>query len=593
MPSLQPSTVNSPRCAIYTRKSFQPPIAQEITSLEAQRAICSSYIASQQHKHWVELEKHYDDAGISGASLERPALRDLIFDIENGLVEIVVVYKLDRISRTLLDFVRLMDFFERYGVVFVAITQNFDTSDSMGRLIRNVLLTFAQFEREIASDRMRDKRRLMKQRGLWAGGNPPLGYDLRRGKLVPNAVEAPAVRCIFETYVATHKTSEVMKALAAGGHRRMASKPAVSHASANGLITLSSLHHILRNAVYIGDVTYKGERFAGIHQPLVDRALWDAAQRVLKDREQLKPVDGGHVLTGVVFDAHGRRLHARTFYPRGKSRIRYYQSEIKAGEFGQRIRRTVAQADRLESLVVEALKGMLADPTRIRPVLMQADVFGSTLDALCRCGPAAAVRLGKLKVRQAASAFKALFARVEVADNCVRLVIRAFALAKLIGWDGVGYFSLTDLELARSTRMHVLVIPVAVNRHRRSSWLPVERRTSAKRPNPELLRLLKRARDAQDLLFHERDKSMHEIARMAGRRRVCAFSRLVRLNYLAPDIVAAIMDGTQPAGLTPRQLAQCDLPIDWQLQRRILGFPVRPDGAVMPRSRVAAAPVRD
>jgi DNA invertase Pin-like site-specific DNA recombinase len=136
---------SSPRCAIYTRKSFQPPLGQEITSLESQRAICSSYIASQQHKGWIELAKQYDDAGRSAANLDRPALKDLIADIENGLVEIVVVYKLDRISRTLLDFVRLMDFFERYGVVFVAITQNFDTSDSMGRLIRNVLLTFAQF----------------------------------------------------------------------------------------------------------------------------------------------------------------------------------------------------------------------------------------------------------------------------------------------------------------------------------------------------------------------------------------------------------------------------------------------------------------
>jgi DNA invertase Pin-like site-specific DNA recombinase len=201
----------SPRCAIYTRKSFQPPLGQEITSLESQRAICSSYILSQQHKGWIELTKHYEDSGRSGASLDRPALRELMSDIENGLIEIVVVYKLDRISRTLLDFVRLMDFFERYGVVFVAITQNFDTSDSMGRLVRNVLLTFAQFEREIASDRMRDKRMVMKQNGLWTGGDAPLGYDLRRGRLFPNDLEAPAVRCIFETYVATKRVSAVHK----------------------------------------------------------------------------------------------------------------------------------------------------------------------------------------------------------------------------------------------------------------------------------------------------------------------------------------------------------------------------------------------
>ncbi|HKX91183.1 MAG TPA: recombinase family protein [Sphingomicrobium sp.] len=199
------------------------------------------------------------DSGRSGASLDRPALRELIFDIENGLVEILVVYKLDRISRTLLNFVRLMDFFERYGVIFVAITQNFDTSDSMGRLIRNVLLTFAQFEREIASDRMRDKRMVMKQNGLWVGGDAPLGYDLRRGKLLPNGLEIPAVRCIFETYVATKRVSQVHKELLARGHRRKVWKAKTGTLRGGGPIARTSLHHILRNPVYVGELDYKGE----------------------------------------------------------------------------------------------------------------------------------------------------------------------------------------------------------------------------------------------------------------------------------------------------------------------------------------------
>ena len=187
------------RCAICTRKSSQPPLDQEVTSLESQRAICSAYIASQQHKRWIELTKPYDDSGRSGSNLVRPALQELVSDIELGLIDIVLVYKLDRITRTLLDFVRLIDFFDKYEVVFVSITQNFDTGDSMGRLIRNILLTFAQFEREIASDRMRDKKMVMKQRGYWTGGDPPIGYDLRRGKLVINRTEEEAVRCAFDT----------------------------------------------------------------------------------------------------------------------------------------------------------------------------------------------------------------------------------------------------------------------------------------------------------------------------------------------------------------------------------------------------------
>jgi site-specific DNA recombinase len=571
------------RCAIYTRKSFQPPLGQELTSLESQRAICSSYIASQEHKGWIELAKHYEDSGRSGVSLDRPALRELISDVENGLVEIVVVYKLDRISRTLLDFVRLMDFFERYGVVFVAITQNFDTSDSMGRLIRNVLLTFAQFEREITSDRMRDKRMVMKQSGLWIGGDAPLGYDLRRGKLLPNGQEAPAVRCIFETYVTTKRVSQVHKELIARGHRRKVWKTNGGALKGGGPIGLSSLHHILRNPVYIGEVTHKGERHPGIHQPIVDRAMWDAAQLVLKEREQFKPRLPDHILTGILFDSHGRRMYARNFRADGSrlvKGVRYYESPIKTGPLGQRIRRTRAQADHLERLVLEALKGLVLDRTRIRPILMQANVFGSALEDLSNLAPAAAARLGKLAIRQLSGAMKALLTRVEVAEDCVRVIIRAYALAKFIGWDGVGFFKLSDLELRRATRVHVLALPVSVMRQRRTSWLPVERKTSSACPNDRLIRLLKEARSAQELLFGERDKSVHEIARLAGRR-VGSFSRLVRLNYLAPDIVAGITDGTQPTTLTRRQLTECDLPIDWELQRRLLGFPARQELAVL------------
>jgi DNA invertase Pin-like site-specific DNA recombinase len=582
---------NSPRCAIYTRKSFQPPLAQEITSLESQRSICSSYIASQQHKGWIELAKRYEDSGRSGATLDRPALNELISDIENGLVEIVIVYKLDRMSRTLLDFVRLMDFFERYGVLFVAITQNFDTSDSMGRLIRNVLLTFAQFEREIASDRMRDKRMVMRQNGLWIGGDAPLGYDSRCGKLVPNGFEAPAVRCIFETYVATGRVVVVHEKLLALGYRRKVWKTNRGTVRGGGPIALSSLHHILRNPVYIGEVAYGGERSPAIHQPIVDRELWNAAQVILKEREQLKPRRAEHLLTGILFDSHGRRMYARYFSGgggKGKARVGYYESPVKTGVLGESIRRTRAKADQLESITLEALKSLLVDRARIRPILMQANIFGSTLEDLCRFSPAAAARLERLTVPILSGALKALLTRVEVAEDCVRLLVRAYALAKFIGWDGVGYFKLGELELARATRLHVIVLPVAVARRRRVSWLPLERRASSARPNYRLVKLIREARSAQELLLSERTKPIRDIARGLGRR-MASFSRLVRLNYLAPDILAAIVDGTQPATLTRRKLIECDLPTDWGLQRRLLGFPAKEELAVLHGDGAAAA----
>jgi DNA invertase Pin-like site-specific DNA recombinase len=573
MQSLNAASTASPsRCAIYTRKSFQPPIGQEITSLESQRTICSSYIASQQHKGWIELAKHYEDSGLSGATLDRPALRELLKDIENGLVEIVVVYKLDRISRTLLDFVRLMDFFERYGVVFVAITQNFDTSDSMGRLIRNVLLTFAQFEREIASDRMRDKRMVMKQNGMWSGGDAPFGYDLRRHQLIPNPLEAPAVRCIFETYVATKSISAAHKQLIAEGFKRRTGKAAHRPAS-GGPIALTSLPYILRNPVYIGKVTYKGNAYPGVHQPIVNPDLWSAAQVLLGEQQKLKPPRTEHILTGILFDSYGRRMYARDYWKGAPHRrARYYESRVKLGPLGQRIRRTGARADQLEAIVIESLKAFLVDRPQVRPVLMQAGVFGSLLETLSECSPAAALMLGKLSLSQLSGALKTLLVRVEVADDYVRIVLRVYSLAKFIGWDGVGHFKITDVELARATRLHVISVPVSAVARKRREWLPLETTKSSARPDPILLKLLRQARRAQDLLYEERDKSVADIARLVGKR-VGSFSHLVRLNYLAPDIVAAILNGTQPPRLTRYQLLKCELPMDWALQRRMLGFP--------------------
>lgn len=196
-----PSHEREVRCAIYTRKSVDPDLGQEFNSLESQRSICASYVASQRPNGWAEIPKHYDDAGQSGASLARPALQDLLSDVESGLIDVVIIYKLDRITRTLLDFVRLMDLFNHYGVSFVAVTQNFDTADSTGRLILNILLTFAQFEREIVSDRLKDKFTAMRQRGMFVGGNVPYGYDLADKKLVINPHEGEIVRWIFERYL--------------------------------------------------------------------------------------------------------------------------------------------------------------------------------------------------------------------------------------------------------------------------------------------------------------------------------------------------------------------------------------------------------
>jgi site-specific DNA recombinase len=561
----QSSTFDRPvRCAIYTRKSFQPPIAQEITSLESQRSICSSYIVSQQHRNWVELERHYDDAGKSGATLDRPALAALLDDIEQGQVDVVLVYKMDRITRTLLDFVRLLDLFERFGVELVAITQNFDTSDSMGRLIRNVLLTFAQFEREIASDRMRDKKMVMKQRGRWTGGGPPIGYNLNRGKLVVNKTEASAVRCIYETYLATGSLSATHRTLLNLGFRRSTGRRRNGQVKKAVPIGLPSLYHILKNPTYIGDVTYRGERYKGIHEAIIEIDLWEKVQAILAARKPHAPFVHQHMLTGLIFDAHGRRMNAQRKF----NELRYYVSSFAKWAIDKKIKRMTVRSDEIERQILVAILQLLRDRPTLRVHLLRAGFSAGHADRLAALDSSAAVRLERFSASALRPVVRQLLARVEVAYDCVRLLIRLRVVSLFIEWTGIGTFRVDDMGTQRSR-----------------PYIPVEpRRDNGCKASPALVRLLSEAKDAQELIYEHRELPFLDIARLT-RFRPAMFGRLVRLNYLAPDIVAAIHDGTQPASLTRTRLMHFDLPIDWRLQRTLLGFDEKPELTATPPPR--------
>ena len=360
----------------------------------------------------------------------------------------MLVYKLDRITRTLLDFVRLIDFFERFGVVFVVITQNFDTSDSMGRLIRNVLLTFAQFEREIASDRMRDKKMVMRQSGRWTEGYPPIGYDLRCGRLVPNPAEASAVRYAYETYVIEQRISAVYKALLAQGHRRKVRRTAAGDKVGGTPISLTSLHHILQNPVYIGEVTYKGERFPGLHEPILVEQLWDQAQAVLKAREKFRPRPQKHLFAGLLWHAYGRRMNAR----QSRSRLGGH-SYKESAPFAWAVRRSLevlrVSASQIKSLVLQALQGLLSEPASLRDLLLTSGRVGSEINTLSAQVTAAAVRLEGLRLSSRVSTYKLLVSRMEIGFDRVRIVVRVDALTALLRWDGIGLFRMNDLELIR------------------------------------------------------------------------------------------------------------------------------------------------
>jgi DNA invertase Pin-like site-specific DNA recombinase len=317
------------RCAIYTRKSSEEGLQTDFNSLHAQREACEAFIKSQASEGWRLVKTHYDDGGLSGASMERPALQRLLEHIRQGLIEVVVVYKVDRLTRSLADFARMVELFDTHQVSFVAVTQQFNTTTSMGRLTLNVLLSFAQFEREVTGERIRDKIAASKRKGMWMGGVVPIGYELRERRLVINPAEAQVVRLIFRRYLELGSVRLLKDELDRQG---VVSKP---RSSGNGApprgysFSRGALYVVLRNPLYKGEVRHRGARHLGQHKPIVDPKLWDKVQQQLHEHAARRGLRAVKVepspLAGKLFDCSGAGLtpsHAR----KGARRYRYYIS---------------------------------------------------------------------------------------------------------------------------------------------------------------------------------------------------------------------------------------------------------------------------
>src|SRR5437870_6321068 len=280
----RPDTLPLIRCAIYTRKSTEEGLEQEFNSLDAQREAGQAYIASQQQEGWTCLPARYDDGGFTGGNTERPALQRLLTDIADGKVDCVVIYKIDRLSRSLLDFAKMMDLFDQQRVALVSVTQQFNTATSMGRLVLNVLLSFAQFEREIIAERTRDKIAAARRKGKWVGGQPLLGYDVQGSRLVVNEEEAVRVRAIFELYLKHQGLIPVVQELEKRGWLTKRWQTHKGHFRGGQTFTKSSLHHLLTSPVYLGKVKYKKEVHAGEHQAIIHSDVWQQVQELLRQK---------------------------------------------------------------------------------------------------------------------------------------------------------------------------------------------------------------------------------------------------------------------------------------------------------------------
>jgi DNA invertase Pin-like site-specific DNA recombinase len=555
------------RCAIYTRKSSEEGLEQEFNSLQAQREACEAFITSQRHEGWVCLRAGYDDGGFSGATMERPALQQLLADITAGRVDIVVVYKIDRLTRSLTDFAKIVEIFDARGASFVSVTQQFNTTTSMGRLTLNILLSFAQFEREVIGERIRDKIAASKKKGMWMGGVPPLGYRVQDRKLVIAEGEAEIVRAIFRRYAELGSVRLLKDELEARGIKSKSWTSAAGRLIGDKPFSRGALYLMLQNRLYRGEIVHKGQSHPGEHPAIIDLPLWDAVQGQLgsntAERNSGICTRPPSLLAGILFDGDGNRMTPTHAINKG-TRYRYYVSRplITKDETepspGLRI-----PAGEIEQLVSSRMRQWLVDPGSIYQATRLSD------PPMQRRLIARAAEIGKtwpeLSETRHRAFLTALIERIDIGDNQIDIHIRPTRLAALLN---------LAAESSAVDDDQILSVPVELRRSGREIKMRIDGTDpfATAKPDARLIKLLIKARRFNAALVRSDGVPFAALAEREGVS-PSYFTRLVRLSYLAPDIIQAILDGRQPRNLTPDMLlAHSRLPLAWHDQRTALGF---------------------
>lgn len=530
-------------CAIYTRKSSEEGLEQGFNSLDAQREACEAFVLSQKAQGWRVRSDAYDDGGFSGGNLERPGMQRLLADVALGKVQVIVVYKVDRLTRSLADFAQLVERFDAQGVSFVSVTQQFNTASSMGRLTLNVLLSFAQFEREVTGERIRDKIAASKRKGIWMGGTPPIGYRAHERTLVADPDQAPRVDAIYRLYLELGCVRRLQQQLKADGW----STAPRGEGGGSREFSRGHLYRILSNPVYVGRIVHKEAVYDGQHPAIVDVGLWDDVQQTLKanrtgHRTRVN-VASPSLLAGMVFDGKGRRLMP-SHTSKGSRRYRYYVTQSETGEDNLRV-----PAQELEAAVIRALQNWMHDESEVLPFIGDdATVIRSRLAHAKRFGDA-------LDQRPDLELWQRFVRHVIVEPRQLAISFRPAAL-----WMG------EEQDLAT---MHV---PADLKRCGMAMRLVVHGAGKSRTPNARLIALVRKARTWFHAMAHGEVKSNEELAireRVSGQY----VSRVIQLAFLAPDIVNAIERGEQPDGLTVETLQrQVPLPMRWSDQRKVLGL---------------------
>ena len=528
------------RCAIYTRVSTDAGLDQEFNSLDAQYDAASAYIRSQAHARWSLVRTRYDDGGFSGGSTDRPALQRLLADVRARKVQIIVVYKVDRLTRSLADFAKLVELFDAHGASFVSVTQQFNTTTSMGRLTLNVLLSFAQFEREVTAERIRDKVAASKRKGLWVGGMVPLGYELKDGKLSIVEDEADRIRLIFERYIALGSVNRLVLELRERNIRTKIRRLSNGNTRGGVLFTQGPLFYILRNRFYIGEVVYKGEICPGPQPPLIDRALFDAVQKRLTEQRPHNVRTRSRneaTLRGLLFDSAGNRM-VPTHATKHGVRYRYYVSQPYLRGYakpppGAIIRVPATDIERAVTNGVEEHRQQILAPK-------------STADRTSLLADVARIEVRKSALALWLKASGEKQADADAADHCAA-VLRAPSL--LIPW-----------TKPPSKRSKDILLPADTERHRVRP-IKFERRAA-------LLKSIARGRAWLDEIISNRAT----VETIAARQKcsVRHVNMTISMAFIAPGLVKAAVEGRLPRGIGVAALR--DMPAEWSLQFERLGL---------------------
>jgi DNA invertase Pin-like site-specific DNA recombinase len=564
------------RCAIYTRKSSEEGLEQTFNSLDAQREACLSYIESQRHEGWRALSTTYDDGGFSGGTMDRPALTHLLADVEAGRLDTIVVYKVDRLTRSLADFARIVERLEAAGVSFVSVTQQFSTTSSMGRLTLNVLLSFAQFEREVTGERIRDKIAASKRKGMWMGGQVPLGYDLQDRQLLVNPEEADRVRLIFRLYLELKCVHRLTVELATRGLRSKVRLHQTGRTSGGHAFCRGALYAILKNRLYRGEIAHRGAVYLGQQAAIVSPELWDAVQVLLAANNQAKRTGvyarDPSLLAGLLFDDRGHRLTPIHTIRRGK-RYRYYVSQaVLQNQMEQQGRVCRIPALEIEQHVTRQLKTWLATGRELLDQLaLPSDDTAARTAWLA--GAKAWGNLGTREPAQVRAFLLATVRRVTVEETAVQMTLSRSGLRTvLVRGTDIPSTVLTPTR-GQEDQDDLLQVSISVRLTRCSGGIRLivpgessgERRA---RPNVALIKAVARAHVWYERLLSGEATSLRAIAREYGvmPRYV---RRILRCAFLAPDLVEAILQGRQPPGLTLDRLCK-NMLLDWAAQREAL-----------------------